>query len=76
MGTTDTTNGFAAMGAVLGFAMANQMIEAIVRPETMMRAMQDGKVVPRLGTISSDTPQQEPAWFHERKGVNKLIAYP
>jgi hypothetical protein len=76
MGTTDSTNGFAAMGAALGLAMANQMIEAMVRPETIMRVMQDGKVAPRLGTSSSDSPQQEPVWLYERKGVNKLIAYP
>jgi hypothetical protein len=74
--TTDSTNGFAAMGAALGLAMANQMIEAMVRPETIMRVMQDGKVAPRLGTSSSDTTQQEPVWHYVRKGVNKLIAYP
>jgi hypothetical protein len=76
MGTTDSTNGFAAMGAALGLAMANQMIEAMVRPETMMRVMQDGKVAPRQGTSSSDSPQQEPVWLYERKGLNMLIAYP
>jgi hypothetical protein len=74
--TTDSTNGFAAMGAALGLAMANQMIEAMVRPETMMRVMEDGKVAPKLGASSSDTPKQGPVWSYERKGVNKLIAYP
>lgn len=74
--TTDSTTGFAAMGAALGLAMASQMIDVMVRPETMMRVMQDGKVAPRLGSSSSDTPQQESVWFYERKGVNKMIAYP
>jgi hypothetical protein len=72
----DSGSGFAAMGAALGLAMANQMIEVMVRPETMMRVMQDGKVAPKLGTTTADAPRQEPEWSFERKGANKLIAYP
>ena len=52
------------------------MIEAMVSPVFMIRAMRDGKESPGQAPISSETPQQEPGWFYERKGGNKLISYP
>ena len=76
--TDDTKTGFAAMGAALGMLMANQMIDAMVRPETMMRVMQEGKMAPKVdGAPPSEAARQEkPEWQFERKSMDKLIAYP
>lgn len=76
--TDDTKTGFAAMGAALGMLMANQMIDALVRPETMMRVMQEGKMAPKVdGAPSNEASRQEkPEWQFERKSIDKLIAYP
>jgi hypothetical protein len=79
LGTPDTAgNGFAAFGALLGMAMVNQVVDAFVRPEMVMRSMQSGefKPVPPLG---KDSPTGEPEpkkveWTLERKGTNKVIA--
>ena len=42
--TESSENGFAAFGAMLGMAMVDRMVDALVRPETMMRAMQNGQL--------------------------------
>lgn len=79
MGSTGSAdNGFAALGAMLGMAMVNQMVDAFIRPEMVMRSMQSGefKPIPNLG---KDKPSVEPEskkvkWTLERKGTNKVIA--
>ena len=55
IGQSDSTNGLAVMGAALGLAMANQMIEAMVRPETMMRVMQTTGMAPVWLIMNSNT---------------------
>lgn len=79
-----------AIGAMLGLTMVNTMVDAMVRPETVMRAMKKGQLSPR-GTPpkegatapagSQGTPDtthqgdEQPRWSYERKGADKLIAY-
>lgn len=36
-----------ALGAMLGKAMVDNLVDAFVRPELVMRAMQEGKMVPK-----------------------------
>jgi len=44
--TAASDSPIAALGAMLGMALADRMIDALVRPETMMRAMQNGQLSP------------------------------
>jgi hypothetical protein len=74
-----SNNGFAAFGAMLGMALVNQMVEALVRPESVMRAMQSGDM--EQGSASTHPGTQSEAnkkpveWSLERKNVDKIIAY-
>lgn len=86
----DAGNGFAALGTMLGLALVNQFVDAMVRPEAVMRAMQDGRLAPKANQPNEapapyankpDSPakakpqEDKPKWAYERKGVDKLIAY-
>lgn len=77
LGPTD--NGFAAFGAMLGMAVVNQMVDAMVRPEMVMRSMQNGefKSMPNAGkdTPSGQADQKKVEWILDRKSANKVIAY-
>jgi hypothetical protein len=79
-----------AFGTMLGLAMVNTMVDALVRPETVMRAMHKGQMSPKgvpptegstspavnQGAPAATTPNDEkPGWSYERKGADKLIAY-
>lgn len=90
----DSDNDFAkagaALGTMIGMAVANPIVDAMVQPETIMRVMQDGQLSPKLA-LPSDSPIRsagkpdkqagaEPKedrlkWIYEREGVNKLVAY-
>lgn len=71
----------AALGAMLGMAMVDKMVDAFVRPETVMRAMQEGKMVPRRPADTASEPgsvgdsDNKVSWSSERKSVDKYIAY-
>lgn len=72
-------NDFAKAVAALGLAMVDRFVDAMVRPEVVMRAMQEGKLVPRKAEPASAPSATDPAdqvkWTSERKGVDKYIAY-
>lgn len=85
----DSGNPFAALGTMLGMAMVNQFVDAMVRPEVMMRAMQDGKLSPKANPAddaassagsqgnqtNSSNKERHRKWSYERKGTDMLIAY-
>ncbi|ABM39986.1 conserved hypothetical protein (plasmid) [Polaromonas naphthalenivorans CJ2] len=89
--TQDAGNPFAALGSMLGLAMVDRFVDAMVRPETVMRAMQDGQMSPAAAktsdapaptTSNPDSPapaaareDNKPKWTYDRKGVDRLIAY-
>jgi len=71
----------AAFGAMLGLTLVDNMVDAFVRPETVMQAMQQGKMMPKR---QPDSPAPSPPgapnkekvmWQSARKGVDKCIAY-
>jgi Protein of unknown function (DUF2939) len=68
-----------ALGTMLGLAMVDRFVDAMVRPEVVMRAMQEGKLVPKQAEPASASSATDPAnqvkWTSERKGVDKYIAY-
>ena len=83
-------NPFAALGTMMAMAMVGNIVDAMVRPEAVMHAMQDGKLAqPGKSPVdappapSGTAPQAgsesessgKAEWTYERKGVNKLIAY-
>ncbi len=70
----------AALGAMLGLSLVDKMVDAFVRPETVMRAMQQGRMMPKrqpepAASSPAPAPEYEVQWQSERKGVNKYIAY-
>lgn len=70
-------SGAESFGAMLGMAMVNQFVDALVRPEMVMKTMQSGEFAPKTPGGSSTVPANEKrSWTFERKGTDKLIAYP
>lgn len=73
------TSGAGALGAMLGLAMVNQFVDALVRPEVVMRAMQSGRFQSgsgaNKGTAESGAPSKKVDWRIKRKGVDRVIAY-
>ena len=80
----------AAFGAKLEMVMVNRFVDAIVRPETLMRVMQRGQLSPKAKEPSDTLPASannadlqagvEPKsnklkWDYERQGVNAVFAY-
>jgi len=88
--TQGSGNAFAALGTMMAMAMVGNLVDAMVRPEAVMHAMQDGKFSAH-GQRAKGTPAapsgaasqsgnasdgREPVeWAYERKGANKLVAY-
>ena len=79
-----------AFGAKLGMVLVNRFVDAIVRPETLMRAMQRGELLPVAKTPSATPmPSRENAvlqagvepksnklkWDYERQGVSTVFAH-
>lgn len=85
----DSDNEFAkagaALGTMIGMAVVNPFVDAMVQPEAIMRAMQDGQLSPEIALPaqsagkqdkqSSEPKEDKLKWAYERKGVNKLVAY-
>jgi hypothetical protein len=71
---------------MLGLTMVNTVVDTLVRPETVMRAMQEGKLLPKKGEPDAPvvppvdkTPKTDSAdkvaWSSAREGVDKYVAY-
>jgi hypothetical protein len=82
--TTDSGKPFSALGNMLGLAMVDKIVDAMVRPEMVMRGMQNGQFGPRTQQPSGDAGDssqpgngkgEKPQWTFERNGLDKLIAY-
>lgn len=70
-------NPFSALGAMLGVAMVNQMVDAFVRPEMVMQMMQDGKVkISKAAGASEPSGEIEATWTIQRQGTDRVIAVP
>ncbi|WP_332847754.1 DUF2939 domain-containing protein [Massilia sp. S19_KUP03_FR1] len=69
----------AAFGAMMGAALADQLVDAMVRPETVMRAMQSGRFGHQDGAPDASRAQNvqdpQPKWDWVRVGSDKLVAY-
>lgn len=86
MSPSSQDNPFAGLGTMLSMALVNQMVDAMVRPEFVMKAMQEGKVrlereqarepgSANAGAAGTADARKQPKLVHDRKGVNKLVTY-
>jgi len=90
LGQSGVGDGPAALGALLGRGVVNAMVDVMVRPETVMRAMDSGLLRPGAGPrppVAPDTgagtgpgasgPAGAAAmeWVTERQGANRLLAW-
>ncbi len=80
----DSSNPFAALGSALGLLMVGKMVDAMVRPELVMRGIQNGKFGPKpeksdsepnSGAATTAAKELKPRWDYDRKGTDKVIAY-
>lgn len=79
-GGSDAQKAGTALGAMLGMALVDKMIDAMVRPEFVMKAMEDGKVTSPLerskdGGGNDGAKRPEVKWTTERKGVDRIVVY-
>lgn len=72
----------AAFGAAIGLAMADRVVDALVQPELVMRAMQEGKLLPRSGGsapapdgTSQSSGRPKVRWEAHREGLDRYVAY-
>lgn len=69
-------NPVAAIGSMLGVALVDRMIEGMLRPEFVMKAMNDGKWGKlSTGKTGEASENKEPNWTSERQGLNKFIVH-
>jgi hypothetical protein len=72
-------NAGSALGSMLGMALADRAIDALVRPETVMQAMRNGsvRVETHDGQAQSgpdgDGNAKKPDWHTERKGADRML---
>lgn len=72
------SGGFEALGAALGLALVNPMIDALVSPEAVMQAMQRGEFGLRSPQESPEPSQESTSgaeWTFERPSTDRIIAY-
>lgn len=77
-GGSDMEKAGASLGAMLGMALADRFIEAMVRPEFVMKAMSEAKLeAPGASRQTEGTPNKprDVRWTVERKGTDRVIAY-
>lgn len=75
-GDNDFTKAGAALGAALGMVLVDRMIDAMVRPEMVMKAMSEAKLQPPDAASKDPEPaDSKTRWSVERKGVDRVIAY-
>ena len=76
-----SSNPFSALGAMLGMTLINQMVDALVRPELVMKMMEEGKAQQPDKSASGKQTNDEsetkaPKWEFERKGTDLVLATP
>ena len=77
----DSKNPFQAIGSMLGLAMVDKVVDAMVRPETVMRGMKSGQFGPKPAEPEATEPagtsaEKKQKWTYERISSDLLIAYP
>ncbi|MEY4651760.1 MAG: hypothetical protein RI884_341 [Pseudomonadota bacterium] len=75
-----SANPLSALGSMIGMAVVNPIVDALVRPEMVMQMMKDGQVQTDkpapAPTASQPAGEGKPQWRVEREGVDRVIAIP
>ncbi len=75
-----SANPLSALGTMIGMAMVNPIVDALVRPEMVMQMMKDGQVQtdkPAPAPAASEpAANTKPQWRVDREGVDRVIAIP
>jgi hypothetical protein len=75
-----SANPFSALGNMIGMALVNPMVDALVRPEMVMQMMKDGQVQTDkpapAPTASQPAGDGKPQWRVDREGADRVIAIP
>lgn len=82
-GATDMEKAGAGFGAMLGLAVVDKMVDALVRPEMVMKAMNEARLPnPIPGAkgrgdpgASGGSTQRDVKLTFDRKGVDRLVVY-
>ena len=73
-----------ALGSMLGLALVDRMVDAVVRPEMVMRAMEHGRFqlqndrqreADNTNADAQAPAKQKTSWHVERKGVDKVFIH-
>ncbi len=74
-----SNDGLTVFGTKLGMVLINPMLDALVRPESVMHAMKIGEMKIGQSSARPDTqavPGKKPVkWALERKNVDKIVAH-
>jgi len=73
----DLANAGESFGRALGLVFVDKLVDAMIRPEVVMQAMQTAKLKPddeAPGKVSDTETDQK--WDYERKGMDKIIIRP
>jgi hypothetical protein len=67
----------AALGSILGMALVDRFVDALVRPEVVMSAMQQGRLEAEANAPSAPVSREreEVDWHLDRPTLDKVIAY-
>ena len=84
----DLAKAGSVVGTLIGMAVVSPIVDAMVRPETIMRAMLDGHLSPKgepkapaqavdtvQPSVQSNAESGKIKWTYRRQGVNQVIAY-
>lgn len=77
------TSAFSMLGSAIGLALMNQMVEAFVRPEVVMKLMAEGKMSVGRPTSRTDgpgatepsAPETKAEWKLKRVSADRVIVY-
>jgi hypothetical protein len=75
-----SSKSFKALGAAFAMALANPLVDAVVRPEFVMAAMSKGEIEVVPGEVKeavgvTEPKKSKPKWTFDRQGPNKLVVY-
>ena len=77
IGEAGEKSGFAALGAMIGMAMVDQMIDAMVRPEMLAASISKGRLQDPANAAASAPAASAPvAWRLDRKTADRVVAVP
>jgi hypothetical protein len=77
-GGSDAERAGASLGTMLGMAFTDRLIDVMVQPEYVMRAMDDGKLQVIDAAKQQDASATKPPkvrWDAERTGVDRVVVY-